>query len=90
LNENSIQLGSVEKAFSNLQAGSKEYLTLKKKYDKISKEQTQKDQKIQSLEQKVDDQFVAMAVKWSLTGAGILLVGFFIGSRSKRNRSSLL
>jgi len=90
LNENSIKLGNAEKEFNALQTESKEYLTLKKKYDKIAKEMTEKDLKIRSLEEKVDDQYVAMAVKWSLTGAGILLAGFFLGYRSKRKRSSLL
>ncbi|MDA3897004.1 MAG: TIGR04211 family SH3 domain-containing protein [Desulfobacteraceae bacterium] len=90
LNENNIKLGNAEKAFNALQADSKEYLTLKKKYDKIAKEMTEKDLKLKSLEGKVDDQYIAMALKWSLTGAGILLVGFFLGFRSKRKRSSLL
>ena len=90
LNESSIKLGNTEKAFSALQTDSKEYLTLKNKYDKIAKEVAAKDQKIKSLEEKVDDQYVSIVVKWSLTGAGILLAGFFLGARSKRKRSSLL
>jgi SH3 domain protein len=90
LNENSIKLGNAEKAFSALQTDSKQYLTLKNKYDKIAKEVAAKDLKIKSLEEKVDDQYVSIVVKWSLTGAGILLAGFFLGARSKRKRSSLL
>ncbi len=90
LNEDRIRLGKTEKAFQTLQTESKEYLTLKNKYDKIAKKMTAKDLKIKSLEKKVDDQYISIAVKWSLTGAGILLAGFFLGSRSKRKRSSLL
>ena len=90
LNENNIKLGNVEKSFKALQTDSKEYLTLKKKYDKIAKEVNDKDAKIKSLKENIDDQYVAMAIKWSLTGAGILLVGFFLGNRSKRKRSSLI
>jgi SH3 domain protein len=90
LNEISIKLGNTEKAFNDLQTDSKEYLTLKNKYDKIAKEVTAKDLKIKSLEEKLDDHYIGIAVKWSLTGAGILLVGFFLGYRSKRKRSSLL
>lgn len=90
LNEISIKLGNAEKSFNTLQTDSKEYLTLKNKYDTIALEVTAKDLKIKSLEEKVDDQYVSIVVKWSLTGAGILLVGFFLGYRSKRKRSSLL
>lgn len=90
LNENSIKLDSAEKAFTDLKAGSKEYLTLKEKYDKITKEINEKNARIRSLEDKVDDQYISMAIKWSLTGAGILIVGFFLGSRTKRKRSTLL
>lgn len=90
LNENSIKLGNTKKAFKTLQTDSKEYLTLKEKYDKIIKEIDIKDTRIKSLEKKVDDQYVAMAIKWSLTGAGILLAGFFLGNRSKRKRSSFI
>jgi len=90
LNENRLQLGNAEKKFKTLQTESKEYLTLKNKYDKIAKEASEKDLQIRSLEEKVDDQHTSTAVKWSLTGAGILLAGFFLGSRTKRKRSSLL
>ncbi len=90
LNEISIKLGNAEKAFNALQTDSKEYLTLKNRYDKIAQEVTAKDLRIKSLEEKVNDQYIGIAVKWSLTGAGILLVGFFLGYRSKRKRSSLL
>ncbi len=90
LNENSIKLGNVKKSFNDLKTDSVEYLTLKEKYDKIAKGVNEKDARIRSLENKVDDQYISMAVKWSLTGAGILLVGFFLGSRTKRKRSSLL
>ncbi len=90
LNETSVKLGNAEEAFKALQEDSKEYLTLKEKYDKITKESIGKDTKIRSLEDKVDDQYIAIAIKWSLTGAGILLIGFFLGSRTKRKRTSLL
>ncbi|MBC2715092.1 MAG: TIGR04211 family SH3 domain-containing protein [Desulfobacteraceae bacterium] len=90
LNENSIKLGNVEKSFNDLKTDSREYITLKEKYDKIAKEVNKKDARIKSLEKKVDDQYIAIAIKWSLTGAGILLAGFFLGSRTKRKRSSLL
>lgn len=90
MNETSIKLGNVEKSFKTLQTDSKEYLTLKEKYNKIAKEVDKKNARITSLGKKVDDQYIAIAIKWSLTGAGILLVGFFLGFRSKRKRSSLL
>ncbi len=90
LNENSLKLGNVKKSLNDLKTDSGQYLTLKEKYDKIAKEANKKDIKIKSLEKKVDDQYIAVAMKWSMTGAGILLVGFFLGNRTKRKRSSLL
>ena len=90
LNENSMKLKNVEKSFTDLKTNSSGYLTLKEKYDKISKEVKEKNARIQSLEKKVDNQYISVAIKWSLTGVGILLVGFILGSRSKRKRSSLL
>ena len=90
LNENTIKLENVEKAFNDLKTNSSEFLTLKEKYDKIIKEKKKKNARIQSLEKKVDNQYISVAIKWSLTGAGILLVGFILGSRTKRKRSSLL
>ncbi|MDA3834344.1 MAG: TIGR04211 family SH3 domain-containing protein [Spirochaetales bacterium] len=90
LNENSIKLGNLEKTFNDLKENSTQYLTLKEKYDVLRKEVNEKNTKIRLLEEKVGDQYTAVAIKWSLTGAGILLIGYFLGYRSKRKRSSLL
>lgn len=90
LNENSIRLGNLEKSFNDLKENSTQYLTLKEKYDVLRQEVSEKDTRIRLLEEKVGDQYTAVAIKWSLTGAGILLVGYFLGYRSKRKRSSLL
>jgi len=90
LNENSMKLKNVEKLYNDLKTNSSEYITLTKKYDEITKEIKEKNARIQSLGKKVDNQYISVAIKWSLTGVGILLVGFILGSRSKRKRSSLL
>lgn len=90
LNENSIQLGKLEKSLNDLKKDSSQYLTLKEKYESLAKEINEKDTRIQSLEKKVDARYISSAIKWSLTGAGILLTGYFLGSRNKRKRSSLL
>lgn len=90
LNENNIKLGNLEKSFNNLKENSTQYLALKEKYDVLGKEVNEKNTRIKILEEKVGDQYTAVAIKWSLTGAGILLIGYFLGYRSKRNRSSLL
>ncbi len=90
LNENCIQIDTMEKSFNNLKANASEYLTLKKKYDTIVKEKADKDARLRSLEDKINDQYISVAIKWSLTGAGILLLGFILGHRTKRKRTPLL
>jgi len=90
LNENTLRLGNVEKAFSDLKQSAGEYLSLKEKFDRISSELTEKNKKIQIVEQKLDKQYVSIAIKWTLTGAGILLTGYFLGYRARRKRPSLL
>lgn len=89
-NENSIRLEKLEKSFNELKESSSQYLTLKEEYDTLVKDLNKKNKVIQKLEEKIGDQHISVAIKWSLTGAGILLVGYFLGSRNKRKRSSLL
>jgi SH3 domain protein len=90
LNEKSLKLGKIEKAFADLEANCEDYLRLKEDYEKTSNELSENRERMQLLEKKVDNQYVNIAIKWTLTGAGILLIGYFLGSRARRKRSSLL
>lgn len=90
LNETAFKLQNLEAAYETLKTESADYLSLKEKYDRISGEDEKKDAEIRSLQEKLNDQYVRTAIKWALTGAGILLAGVFLGSRTRRKRSSLL
>lgn len=90
LNETALTLQNLETAYETLKTGSADYLSLKEKYDRISAREEKKDAEIRSLREKLNDKHLSLAIKWALTGAGILLAGFFLGSRTRRKRSSLL
>jgi len=90
LNETETQLKKAQDAFQTLQTEAADYLSIKKKYDRIAAQADKKDAEIQSLKGKLNRQYVTTAIKWTLTGAGILLVGVFLGSQTRRRRSSLL
>ena len=90
LDENMDKLAVIQSAYSSLKDDSKDYLSLKKKYDRLSSEITEKTSRIKALEQRVADTYLSNAIKWFLVGAGVLLVGFLMGNRTKRKRSSLL
>lgn len=90
LNEALIRLEKAETAYETLKTESADYLSLKENCDRIQAEADQKDAKIAELQEKLDDYYLSLAVKWTLTGAGILLAGFFLGSRTRRKRPTLL
>jgi SH3 domain protein len=73
----------------------KEYLTLKANFDKVSAQLNEKIKKIEELEQQTTGTGIAGGVNryylyFFLAGAGVLALGIIIGSSTKRRRSSLL
>lgn len=90
LDENMDKLTVIQSAYGSLKDDSKDYLGLKKKYDRLTSEITEKTSLIKALEQRVSDTYLSFAIKWFLGGAGVLLIGFLLGNRTKRKRSSLL
>jgi SH3 domain protein len=90
LDENMEKLAVIQSAYGSLKDDSKDYLGLKNKYDRLALEITKKTSRIKSLEQRVSDTYLSFAIKWFLVGAGVLLIGFLLGNRTKRKRSSLL
>ena len=90
LNEKILALTNTQKALDALKADSGEYLALKEKYEQASKTMKELKEKNRLLEKRGDQQYASMAIKWALTGAGILLAGYFLGARNRRKRSSLL
>ena len=67
-------------------------LDLKAKYEMASQELTQKTQRVEQLDEQLAKIELNQYIKWFLAGSGVLLVGFFIGfsTRRQRRRSSLL
>ena len=90
LDENMDKLAVIQNAYGSLKDDSRDYLGLKKKYDRLTLEINKKTSRIKALEQRVSDTYLSFAIKWFLVGAGVLLIGFLLGNRTKRKRSSLL
>ena len=86
-------LASTKKSLNNqlsdydaLKADSAEFLTLKSKYERVSRELKEKTQKVENLEKQISDSQLYYYLKWILSVSGILLVGFIIGYIVKRPR----
>ncbi|RJP85871.1 MAG: TIGR04211 family SH3 domain-containing protein [Desulfobacteraceae bacterium] len=90
LNEQTIQMGAMEDSFQALKKDADAYHQLKDTLVQKETELKEKNNRIAAIEKKLIDQYTAVAIKWSLVGAGILLVGYMMGARTKKKRSSLL
>ena len=72
----------VNKEYEELKAGSGQFLELKEKY---SKTKTTLEAKMIECDT-LNDQLTQKWIFWTVTGAGILLIGIIMGSSSKRKR----
>ena len=95
----SSQLAEKTKAFEQLNAAYKtlktesaEFLAVKEKYEKTAARLAEQSTKAEKLESELSKLEFHQNVRWFLSGAGVLLVGFIIGFSAKRQRrrSSLL
>lgn len=84
------ELSETKERYEQLEASSTDYLTLKSRNEELTAQLKEKNQKIESLETKLSDSFLSEALKWFLSGAGVLLIGIIIGAANKRKRSSSL
>ncbi len=84
------ELSETKERYDELEASSTDYLTLKSRNEELTAQLKEKNQKIESLETKISDSFLSEALKWFLSGAGVLLIGIIIGAANKRKRSSSL
>lgn len=83
--------GRLEQATSDyekLQADSKNFLIIREEHKNLTNQVAEKRERIEELEGRITDEFLSSAIKWFLTGAGVLLLGMIIGQRSKKKRSS--
>jgi len=72
--------------YDALKADSSEFIALKSKYERVSRELNQQTRKVENLEDQISDLQLSYYISWALSVIGILLVGFLIGYSVKRPR----
>jgi len=82
----------IKSSYETLKKESAEFLELKSNYEKTSSKLTEQTKKAEKLEEELTKLLLHQNIKWFLSGAGVLLLGFVIGFSTKRHRkrSSLL
>ena len=82
---------SVQKEYEDLKKSSTTYLNLKMAYENLQNEARQSKAKLDELEKAHGKLRTSRAIRWFLSGAGVFIVGLFLGlSTRKRKKSSLL
>ncbi len=76
----------IKSSYETLERESAGFLELKSNYEKISSKLTEQTKKAEKLEEKLTKLLLHQNIKWFLSGAGVLLLGFLIGFSAKRQR----
>jgi SH3 domain protein len=86
------RLQALNTSYETLKTASTEFLDLQSKYKKMSAEVAEQTQKANKYEEDLTKLLWNKNIKWFLSGAGVLILGFIIGFMTKRQRrrSSLL
>ncbi|MBW2252267.1 MAG: TIGR04211 family SH3 domain-containing protein [Deltaproteobacteria bacterium] len=81
----------LNKAYNTLKTESADYIKLKSKFKKTASQLAEYTEKSELLEKELTKLEFRQTIRWLLTGAGVLLLGFLIGfsSRSQRRRPTL-
>lgn len=85
------ELLSVQSDYEELKKSSTKYLNLKMAYENLQNEARQTKAKLDELEKAYGKVKTSRALRWFLSGAGVLILGWIIGSsmaRVRRRRSS--
>ena len=87
------KLKKVERDYATLRQESAGFLELKEKYEKLQKEDQARREREDTILAECERLRTAYRIKWFLTGAGVLLIGFFIGLlmelfRNRRKKST--
>ena len=85
------ELLSAQSDYEELKKSSTNYLNLKMAYENLQNEARQTKAKLDELEKAYGKLKTSRALRWFLSGAGVLILGWIIGSsmaRVKRRRSS--
>jgi len=85
-------LGNVSKSYETLKSESADFLKLQSNYKRTASQLADQNKKAEKLEEELSKLLLQHNIKWFLSGAGVLLMGFLIGFSAKRQRrkSSLL
>ena len=83
---------SLNNSYETLKRESKEFLDLQAKYKESVSKLAEQTQKAEKYEDELTKLLWNKNIKWFLSGAGVLILGFIIGFSTKRQRrhSSLL
>ena len=73
-------------SYEALKTESVDYINLKSKYTKTASQLAEYTKKSELLEKELTKLEFKQTVRWLLTGAGVLLIGFLIGFSTKRQR----
>jgi len=82
---------SVQREYEELKKSSTKYLNLKMAYENLQNEARQSKAKLDELEKAYGKLRTSRAIRWFLSGAGVLMLGWIVGSsmaRMRRRRSS--
>jgi SH3 domain protein len=92
LNASEKKLKSTDKAYDTLKKESTQFLKLQTKYKESTSKLAEQTQKAEKYEDELTKLLWNKNIKWFLSGAGVLIIGFIIGFSTKRQRrySSLL
>lgn len=92
LKTSSRNLKKVTDSYQKLKSGSAEYLDVKSRYEMMVVQLDQQKKRAQDIEKELGSIRFHKNIRWFLSGAVVLIIGFLIGfsSRHQRRRSSLL
>jgi len=85
-------LNDLQIEHETLKKESKDFINIKSKYTETSKQLTEKSGKVEKLESDIARLGWNQSIRWFLSGAGVMLLGYLIGffSKKRRRRSLLL
>jgi SH3 domain protein len=91
LDSQQAEFHSVQSEYEELKKSSTNYLNLKMAYENLQNEARQSKAKLDELEKAYGKLRTSRAIRWFLSGAGVLMLGWIVGSsmaRMRRRRSS--
>ncbi len=83
------ELQDLKSNFENLKKNSAHFLELQAKYKKTTTKLEEQTKKAGKFEDELNKLIWNQRIKWFLSGAGVLLIGFLIGLSTKRQRKRL-